>query len=101
MKINVFETPAGRAGSNQQWTWHPDFRRRWHLRRQYNIDNLVKIHIKQSYQDAVELPEMKPVEQMEMQVQWSRSGKKFRQPQAYEHLHTKLQMHSSKTGNHE
>lgn len=27
--------------SNQQWTWYPEFRQRWHRRNQYNIEKIV------------------------------------------------------------
>ena len=84
--------------SNQQWTWHPDFRLRWFHRRQYIVDRLVRNHIRQSYQDDAELPEMKPIEQMETLFQWVPDGKKFRQPQAYKNLHMKLHLQSTRKG---
>lgn len=82
--------------SNQHWTWHPDFRLRWHRRRQYIVGNLVRTHINQSYQDDAELPEMKSIEQMEALLQWERDGKDFRQPQSYKNLHMKLELQSTK-----
>lgn len=89
----------GVAGlANQQWTWHPDFRLRWHQRRQYIVENLVRIHMQQSYQEDAEPPEMKPVEQMEALSQWPYDGKKFRQPQAYKNLHKKLLLQSMTKG---
>ncbi len=80
--------------SNQQWTWHPDFRLRWHRRRQYIVSNVVRVHIEQSYQDDPELPPMKPIEQMETLCQWGHDGQKFRQPQTYKNLHMKLFLQS-------
>lgn len=82
--------------SNQQWTWHPDFRRRWHHRRQYVIDKLVRTHIDQSYRDGAELPEMKTIEQMEEVSQCAHDGKKFRRPQAYKNLHGKFCLKSTR-----
>ena len=84
--------------SNQQWTWHPDFRLRWHHRRQCTIDSLVRAHFEQSYQGDAEPPEMKPIEQMETLFQWGRDGKRFRQPQAYKNLHGKLLLQSTRRG---
>ena len=83
--------------SNEQWAWHPDFRQRWHQRRQYNINKLVRTHLEQSFQGEVDLPEMKPVEEIEALYQGARDGKKFRQPQAYRNLHKKLQLHLKTT----
>ncbi len=82
--------------SNQQWTWHPEFRLRWHHRRQYIVDNLLRTHIQQSYQDDAEPPKMKSIEQMESFFQSDRDGKSFRQPQAYKHLHMKLRLPTRK-----
>ena len=76
--------------SNQQWTWHTDFRNRWHQRRQYKIGNIVEAHLKQSYQDVPELPDMKTVEQMEAFLQLGHDGKSFRKPETYKLLHKKL-----------
>lgn len=82
--------------SNQQWTWDSEFRLRWHYRRQYIVDNLVKTHIQQSYQEGAEPPKMKPIEQMETLFQWHHDGKKFCQPQAYKNLHMKLYLQSTR-----
>ena len=85
--------------SNQKWTWHPDFRRRWHERRRYNVGNTVRIHINQSFQGAVELPEMKSVEQMESFVQQTNDGKRFRTPDAFNNLHKKFLVQRKGKGN--
>ena len=78
--------------SNQQWIWHPEFRRRWQQRRRYNVDNIVRTHLQQSYQEDLELPEMKPDEEMETLFQFANDGKNFRQPEAYKVLHMKLNL---------
>ncbi len=80
--------------SNQQWTWDPDFRRRWHERRKYIVDTIVKTHIDQSYLGDPELPQMKPIEQMESLYQWSTDGKRFRRPDAYKYLHKRFMVRS-------
>ncbi len=80
--------------SRQQWVWHPEFRRRWHERSQYTIEKLVHDHLMQRFQSVPELPEMKSVKEMEAFCQGTRDGKQFRQPQAYQNLHKKLQLHS-------
>ncbi len=80
--------------SQHQWIWHPEFRQRWHKRKQYVIEKLMHTHLMQSYQKVPELPEMKTVKEMEEFSQRSRDGKRFRQPQAYKNLHKKLQLHS-------
>lgn len=76
--------------SNQPWTWHPDFFQRWHERRQYSVDKIVRVHINQSYQDDLDLPEMKPIEQMKSLYQQMNDGQRFRQRDAYKNLHKKL-----------
>ncbi|MDE0003137.1 MAG: hypothetical protein OXQ29_10620 [Rhodospirillaceae bacterium] len=81
--------------SNQQWTWHPEFRQRQLERRQYNIDKIVRVHLQQSYQGDPELPEMMPVEEMEALFQKLNDGRNFRQPEAYKNLHRKLQVRST------
>jgi len=82
--------------SNQQWTWHPEFRQRWHQRRQYNVDKIVRTHLQQSYQGELELPEMKPIEEMEELSLWLNDGKNFRQQKAYKNLHMKLKLQSQR-----
>lgn len=84
--------------SNEQWTWHPDFRRRWHERRRYNIGNAVRIHINQSFQGDVALPEMKAVEQMESLLQETNDGKRFRTPDEYKDLHRKFPVQRKSKG---
>ena len=85
--------------SSQQWTWHPDFRQRFHQRRQYVINKLVHTHLEQSFQGVPELPEMKPVEEMEefIRLNQDRDGKHFLQPQAYKSFHKELRLHSKTT----
>ena len=79
---------------HQQWIWHPDFRRRWHQRSQYNIKQIMRAHLKQRFQNVPKLPEMKSVKEMEIFFQGARDGKKFQRTQAYKILHKKLQLHS-------
>lgn len=83
--------------SNQQWTWHPDFRQRWHQRNQYVINKFVHTHLEQSFQDKVNLPKMKPVKEMEAFFQMAQDGNNFLEPQAFKKLHKKLQLHSKTT----
>lgn len=44
--------------SNQAWTWHEDFAQRQIVRRQYNIEQIVKTHLMQNFDGEVNLPEM-------------------------------------------
>ena len=75
------------ALSQQQWTWHPDFAQRWHERRRYIIGELVRVHLKQSYSEETELPEMKSVEEMVKLFEFPHQGQRFRDPKTYKQLH--------------
>ncbi len=44
--------------SQNQTTWHQEFARRWHERRQYNIRKLMEAHMQQNYKGKIEFPEM-------------------------------------------
>ena len=83
--------------SQKQWTWHPDFLQRWHERRQYIIGNLVRIHLKQTYTEVMELPEMKSIEEMATLYKSPRGGKHFRDPETYNLLHKKVNLQSQAT----
>ena len=49
--------------SDNQSTWHEDFARRWHERRQHNIKKIMDAHARQNYKETMEFPEMIPIEQ--------------------------------------
>ncbi len=49
--------------SDEQWLWHPDFRVRWHERRHYIIDDTLKIHLMQNYNDKTEVPEIRSAQE--------------------------------------
>lgn len=85
--------------SSQQWTWHPDFRRRWHERRRYNVARNVRVHISQSFQGDVALPEMKSVEQMESFFQQVNGANHLRTPDEFSNLHQKFSMQRKYKGN--
>ena len=50
--------------SNQQWMWDEQLARRWHERRRLVIGGLVRTHIRQSFTENPELPEMISVDDM-------------------------------------
>ena len=50
--------------ANQQWTWDEQLARRWHERRRLIIGGLVRAHIRQSFTENPELPEMISVDDM-------------------------------------
>lgn len=74
------------AMANEQWIWHPRFAARWHERRRAIIGDIVKDRIAQSFAEAVELPEMKPVDEM-MELEGSIRSQ---HPNDYDTLHGKL-----------
>ena len=69
----------------QQWTWQVDFARRWHERRQYQIQTKFEAQLRQGFVSQVELPPMKSIEEtMQMAV-----GRGYSSPgnQSYERHH--------------
>ena len=72
------------ALSNDQHLWHPDHRQRWHERRHYNIDDIVRIHLTQNWDGSVELPEIRSVEEA---IDELLSIKRHPYPEEYDHLH--------------
>lgn len=50
------------ALANQEWVWHPDFRRRWWERRRYSIRRLLEGHAQQNFSERIEFPDMIPLE---------------------------------------
>ena len=50
--------------ANQQWMWDEQLARRWHERRRLIIGDLVRTHIRQSFTENSELPEMISVDDM-------------------------------------
>lgn len=76
--------------SSQQWAWHPDFCRCWHERRRYNVARNVSVHISQSFQGDVALPDMKSVEQMESFFQQDNGANRLRKQDAFNRLHRKF-----------
>ena len=74
------------ALSNDQHLWHPDFRQRWHERRHYNIDDIVRIHLMQNWDRSVQLPEIRSVEEA---IDELLSIKRHEYPEKHDHLHTR------------
>jgi len=84
---------AGIIGlSRQPWTWSPDFRARWHERRQRNVRKMMEIHLIQRFKEEIELPEMKTLDEMKRVYGISRSGEKFRKPGTYKLLHKQVKL---------
>ena len=79
------------AMANEQWFWHPRFATRWHERRRAIVGDIVNDHIAQSFADPVELPEMRPVDEM---MEWFGSGRS-RRSNDYDRLHCKLTFNRS------
>ena len=71
--------------SNWQWTWHPDFRERWHRRHQANIADRIDGLLNQNYSGKANLPEMNTTD--ESIKFWSMKHASY--PDDYSHLHKK------------
>ena len=71
--------------SNSQWTWHPDFKERWHRRLQANVGDRIKGLLNQNYRGEANLPEMNSIE--ESVRFWSTKHASY--PDDYDHLHRK------------
>lgn len=84
--------------SKEQWTWHADFRQRWHERRRYIVDGIVSTHLKQSYREEIELPEMKSAEEVERLFRFPHRGQQFRKSSTYKLLHKRWALPSATTG---
>ena len=87
---------AGIVGLSQRpWTWDLAFRARWHERRQRNVGKIVAIHLKQSFKEEIELPEMKSHDDMAAGYGIGRAGQNFRKPGTYKLLHKKWKLESN------
>ena len=76
--------------SDEQWTWDDGFRKRWHQRRLYIINNIMNSHANQNYKNPVDLTEMISVEESIRRTdEW-----KPKYPENYTHLHRKLELSS-------
>ena len=82
--------------ANQRWTWHNDFKNRWHERRQSIIGKLVETHIEQNYTQPVDLPEMIAIEDAILQLDYSPPEDA---PMDYEIHHKKWEI-KTKKGSH-
>ena len=80
--------------ADEQWTWHPDFRERWHTRSNYIKSHTVKWLLIQNYNDSVELPEIRSVEEAVNEVLSFSHGD---YPENYDSLHKSWKL-VSKTG---
>ncbi len=47
---------------SEQWTWHVDFARRWHERRQHRVKKKIKAFVQQDFDGQVEMPPMISIE---------------------------------------
>ena len=74
--------------SNQQWMWDEAFLGRWHVRRQYNIKNLMKIHAMQNFNTEISFPEMISAQDVMKQTLNSEASENLKR--GYDDLHTKL-----------
>ena len=76
--------------SDEQWIWNDGFKKRWHQRRLYIINNIMNSHAMQNYKSPVDLPEMISVEEsMRRADEW-----KPKYPENYTHLHRKFELSS-------
>lgn len=73
--------------SRNQSTWHKDFARRWHERRQDNIRKIMEAHAKQNFEEKLELPEMISIEQSMDIVSQGLPEKQ----ESYDSLHDRLE----------
>lgn len=49
--------------AKESWIWHKDLRIRFFERRNYNISQLLKIHVMQNFKEEIDFPEMIPAEE--------------------------------------
>ena len=73
------------AMANEQWMWEEQFARRWHERRQRNVEDLVRHNLEQSFEGAQQMPDSKPVDEM---MEWCRSMR-TRRTDDYDSIHAK------------
>ena len=72
--------------ADQQWMWDEQLARRWHERRQLIIGHLVRGHMRQSFTENAELPEMISVDNM---MGWFRSWESSGINNSCDSLHTR------------
>ena len=77
--------------ADEQWMWHEQFARRWHERRRVIIRDVVRIHLHQSFDGEIELPESTPVDEM-MDSFRSMPGSRT---DDYDSIHAKWQFQSA------
>ena len=58
----------------------------------------MKGHLKQSYTEKVQLPEMKPVAEMLQLFQFPHQGQRFRDPKKYKLLHKRWELPAGTEG---
>lgn len=81
--------------SGQSWTWSNSFKERFHERRLYIIDKIIKNHLMQNYENtAMELPKRISVQES---IKRADEGKLFRNnnPKDYTRFHKKLELSSN------
>lgn len=72
----------------EQWIWNEQLAIRWHEQRHLLVGDLVRTHIKQSYEGDLDLPEMTPAN--EMMKRFRSPSMRSKRTDDYGSLHVKL-----------